>query len=60
MVINVGALKGRDYGLVLEDIRQVVDASKPYPVKSFSKPLRSTTIRRSSPARSPKRRAPRS
>ncbi|MGZ6311691.1 MAG: deoxyribose-phosphate aldolase [Bdellovibrionota bacterium] len=33
MVINVGALKSRDYALVLEDIRQVVDASKPYGVK---------------------------
>ncbi len=33
MVINVGALKSRDYGLVLEDIRQVVEASRPYGVK---------------------------
>jgi deoxyribose-phosphate aldolase len=33
MVINIGALKGRDYSLVLEDIRQVVEASRPYPVK---------------------------
>lgn len=33
MVINVGALKSRDYTLVLEDIRQVVEASKPFPVK---------------------------
>ena len=33
MVINIGALKGRDYSLVLEDIRQVVEASLPYPVK---------------------------
>ena len=33
MVINIGALKNRDYALVLEDIRQVVEASKPYPVK---------------------------
>ncbi len=33
MVINIGALKGRDYGLVLEDIRKVVEASAPYPVK---------------------------
>lgn len=33
MVINIGALKSRDYGLVLEDIRAVVEASKPYPVK---------------------------
>lgn len=33
MVINIGALKSKDYGLVLDDIRQVVRASKPYPVK---------------------------
>lgn len=33
MVINIGALKSRDYALVLEDIRAVVEASKPYPVK---------------------------
>ncbi|MDF1566074.1 MAG: deoxyribose-phosphate aldolase [Deltaproteobacteria bacterium] len=33
MVINIGALKSRDYALVLEDIAAVVDASKPYPVK---------------------------
>ncbi len=33
MVINIGALKARDYTLVLNDIRQVVDASKPYGVK---------------------------
>jgi deoxyribose-phosphate aldolase len=33
MVINIGALKSREYGTVLEDIRQVVDASRPYPVK---------------------------
>ncbi|MBI2606110.1 MAG: deoxyribose-phosphate aldolase [Deltaproteobacteria bacterium] len=33
MVINIGALKGRDYALVLDDIRQVVEASRPYPVK---------------------------
>ena len=33
MVINIGALKSRDYGAVLEDIRQVVEASEPYPVK---------------------------
>jgi deoxyribose-phosphate aldolase len=33
MVINIGALKGRDYTLVLEDIRQVVAASQPHPVK---------------------------
>ncbi len=33
MVINIGALKGREYGTVLEDILQVVTASNPYPVK---------------------------
>lgn len=32
-VINVGALKGQDYGLVLEDIRAVVSAAAPMPVK---------------------------
>ena len=33
MVINLGALKDLNYSLVLEDIREVVMASKPYPVK---------------------------
>lgn len=33
MVINIGALKGRDYRLVHEDIRMVVEASRPAPVK---------------------------
>lgn len=33
MVINIGALKSRDYTLVISDIIKVVDASKPYPVK---------------------------
>ncbi len=33
MVLNIGALKGQDYALVLEDIRQVVEASKPHGVK---------------------------
>jgi deoxyribose-phosphate aldolase len=33
MVIHVGALKARDYTLVLEDIARVVEASQPYPVK---------------------------
>ncbi|OFZ81624.1 MAG: deoxyribose-phosphate aldolase, partial [Bdellovibrionales bacterium RIFOXYD1_FULL_55_31] len=33
MVINIGALKSRAYDLVFEDIRQVVLASHPYPVK---------------------------
>ncbi len=33
MVINIGALKAKDYALVLKDISAVVDASKPHPVK---------------------------
>ncbi|MDW8361081.1 MAG: deoxyribose-phosphate aldolase [Myxococcales bacterium] len=33
MVINLGALKGRDYRTVLEDIRAVVEAARPHPVK---------------------------
>ena len=33
MVINVGALKSKDYGTVLDDICRVVSASKPWPVK---------------------------
>lgn len=33
MVINIGAMKSKDYKLVYEDIRGVVEASKPYPVK---------------------------
>jgi len=33
MVINIGALKSRDYKLVYNDIKGVVDASKPYCVK---------------------------
>lgn len=33
MVINVGALKSGDYGMVLEDIRKVVAASSPHKVK---------------------------
>jgi len=33
MVINIGELKSRNYGLVLADIQAVVDASKPYIVK---------------------------
>lgn len=33
MVINVGALKAKDYALVQRDIREVVDASRPSPVK---------------------------
>ena len=33
MVINIGALKSRNYSFVFDDIYQVVMASKPYPVK---------------------------
>ncbi len=33
MVINLGALKSQDYRTVIEDIQQVVEASKPFPVK---------------------------
>jgi deoxyribose-phosphate aldolase len=33
MVVNIGALKGGDLALVLEDIRGVVEAAKPHPVK---------------------------
>ncbi len=33
MVIQLGALKGHDYSLVLEDICAVVEAAKPLPVK---------------------------
>jgi len=33
MVMNIGALKDRDYHLVTNDIIKVVEASKPYPVK---------------------------
>jgi deoxyribose-phosphate aldolase len=33
MVINIGALKSKDYKTVYEDIKQVVEASKPHLVK---------------------------
>lgn len=33
MVVNIGALKSKDYKLVYEDIALVVEVSKPYPVK---------------------------
>ncbi|MBI2341874.1 MAG: deoxyribose-phosphate aldolase [Deltaproteobacteria bacterium] len=33
MVINIGALKSRDYRAVYDDIKAVVDASRPYKVK---------------------------
>ena len=32
-VINIGALKARDYALVLSDLQAVVQAAKPWPVK---------------------------
>jgi deoxyribose-phosphate aldolase len=32
-VINIGALKGKDYKTVLDDIKAVVDAAQPIPVK---------------------------
>jgi deoxyribose-phosphate aldolase len=33
MVINIGALKSKDYGLAMRDVAMVVEASKPHPVK---------------------------
>jgi deoxyribose-phosphate aldolase len=33
MVVNIGALKSKDYKTVYEDIKQVVEAAKPYAVK---------------------------
>jgi deoxyribose-phosphate aldolase len=33
MVINIGALKGKDHGSVLRDIQAVVEAARPAPVK---------------------------
>jgi deoxyribose-phosphate aldolase len=33
MVINIGALKNKDYALVFKDISMVVEASRPWPVK---------------------------
>ncbi|MFH1808927.1 MAG: deoxyribose-phosphate aldolase [Pseudomonadota bacterium] len=33
MVVNIGALKSKDYALVFEDIAAVVEAARPYPVK---------------------------
>ncbi len=32
-VVNIGALKTRDYALVLADLEAVVNAAKPWPVK---------------------------
>jgi deoxyribose-phosphate aldolase len=33
MVLNIGALRAKDYGLVLKDIAMVVEAARPHPVK---------------------------
>lgn len=33
MVVNIGALKSKDYGTVYEDIKAVVEASRPHKVK---------------------------
>jgi deoxyribose-phosphate aldolase len=33
MVINIGALKSKDYALAMRDVAMVVEASKPHPVK---------------------------
>jgi deoxyribose-phosphate aldolase len=33
MVINLGAIKAKDYGLAFQDISRVVEASRPHPVK---------------------------
>ena len=33
MVINIGALKSKDYKTVFEDIQKVVEAARPYKVK---------------------------
>lgn len=33
MVLNIGALRSKDYALVADDMCRVVEASKPYPVK---------------------------
>jgi deoxyribose-phosphate aldolase len=33
MVINIGALKAKDYALVFKDMSMVVEASRPHPVK---------------------------
>jgi deoxyribose-phosphate aldolase len=43
MVINIGALKSRDYRLVLEDIKGVVDACKAVPVKVILETSQLTT-----------------
>lgn len=33
MVVNIGALKSGEFGVVFEDIKGVVEAARPYPVK---------------------------
>jgi deoxyribose-phosphate aldolase len=43
MVINIGALKNRDYALVLADIQKVVDAARPHPVKVILETSQLTT-----------------
>ena len=56
MVINIGALKSRDYPLVLDDIRAVVEASKPWPVEGDPGDLPARSgMKRSSPACFPRR-----
>jgi deoxyribose-phosphate aldolase len=43
MVMNIGALKSKDYALVLKDIELVVDAAKPWPVKVILETSQLTT-----------------
>lgn len=43
MVINIGALKSKDYALVSKDIELVVDAAKPWPVKVILETSQLTT-----------------
>jgi deoxyribose-phosphate aldolase len=33
MVVDIGAIKGRDYARAIDDVREVVEASRPHPVK---------------------------
>jgi deoxyribose-phosphate aldolase len=42
-VINIGALKAKDYALVLRDIELVVEAARPYPVKVILETSQLTT-----------------
>ena len=51
MVINQGALKSRDYALVQEDIRKVVEAARPARVKVILETGALSQERRSSPSR---------